>query len=114
MNWRAIGCGTLAVAAFVSLAAFAILRAAAPAECPDGLPYQPASYVPVGDPTDTPTLEGVDEKLVNSGRASFGLASWPVWVEQARVPAGSAAILPPRIVLECGDGTFQAYQRTGT
>ena len=113
MNWRAIGCGTLAAAVFISLALFAILRAGAPAECPDGLPYQPSSYEPVGGPTDTPTLEGVDEDLVHSGSASFGLATWPVWVEPERVPTGSAAILPPRIVLECGDGTFQAYQRTG-
>lgn len=113
MNWRAIGCGTLAAAVFISLALFAILRAGAPAECPDGLPYQPSSYEPVGGPTDTPTLEGADENLVHSGSASFGLATWPVWVEPERVPTGSAATLPPRIVLECGDGTFQAYQRTG-
>ena len=114
MNWRAVGCGTLAVAVFTSVALFAILRASAPAECPDGLPYQPTSYAPVGEPTATPMLDGVDEELVNSGSASFGLASWPVWVEPERVPTGSAATLPPRIVLECGDGTFQAYQRTGT
>jgi hypothetical protein len=114
VNRRALGCGTLAAAVFISLALFAILRAGAPAECPDGLPYQPASYEPVGDPTGTPTLEGVDAELVNSGRASFGLASWPVWVEPERVPTGSATTLPPRIVLECGNGTFQAYQRTGS
>ena len=114
MNWRAIGCGTLAAAVFIFLALFAILRAGAPAECPDGLPYQPSSYEPVGEPTDTPSLEGVDEALVHSGSASFGLASWAVWVEPQRVPTGSAATLPPRIVLDCGDGTFQAYQRTGS
>jgi len=114
VNRRAIGCGTLAAAVFISLALFAILRAGAPAECPDGLPYQPSSYEPVGEPADTPTLEGVDEALVHSGSASFGLASWAVWVEPQRVPTGSGATLPPRIVLECGDGTFQAYQRTGS
>jgi len=114
VNWRAIGCGTLAAAVFISLALFAILRAGAPAECPDGLPYQPSSYEPVGEPTNAPTLEGVDEALVHSGSASFGLASWAVWVEPQRVPTGSGATLPPRIVLECGDGTFQAYQRTGS
>ena len=114
MNWRAVGCGTLAAAVFISLALFAILRASAPAECPDGLPYQPASYKPVGDPTDAPTLQGVAVELVHSGSASFGLATWPVWVEPGRAPTSSAATLPPRIVLECGDGTFQAYQRTGS
>ena len=114
MNWRAVGCGTLAAAVFISLALFAILRASAPAECPDGLPYEPASYKPVGDPTDAPTLQGVAVELVHSGSASFGLATWPVWVEPGRAPTSSAATLPPRIVLECGDGTFQAYQRTGS
>ena len=114
MNWRAVGCGTLAAAVFISLALFAILRASAPAECPDGLPYEPASYKPVGDPTDSPNLEGVADELVHSGSASFGLATWPVWVEPGRAPTSSAATLPPRIVLECGDGTFQAYQRTGS
>ena len=114
MNWRAVGCGTLAAAVFISLALFAILRASAPAECPDGLPYEPASYEPVGDSTDSPTLQGVAEELVHSGSASFGLATWPVWVEPGRAPTSSAATLPPRIVLECGDGTFQAYQRTGS
>jgi len=114
VNWRAIGCGTLAAAVFISLALFAILRASAPAECPDGLPYEPASYKPVGDPTDAPTLQGVAVELVHSGSASFGLATWPVWVEPGRAPTSSAATLPPRIVLECGDGTFQAYQRTGS
>jgi len=114
VNWRAVGCGTLAAAVFISLALFAILRASAPAECPDGLPYEPASYKPVGDPTDAPTLQGVAVELVHSGSASFGLATWPVWVEPGRAPTSSAAALPPRIVLECGDGTFQAYQRTGS
>jgi len=114
VNWRAVGCGTLAAAVFISLALFAILRASAPAECPDGLPYEPASYKPVGDPTDAPTLQGVAVELVHSGSASFGLATWPVWVEPGRAPTSSAATLPPRIVLECGDGTFQAYQRTGS
>ena len=114
MNWRAVGCGTLAAAVFISLALFAILRASAPAECPDGLPYEPASYKPVGDPTDAPTLQGVALELVHSGSASFGLATWPVWVEPGRAPTSSAATMPPRIVLECGDGTFQAYQRTGS
>ena len=46
-----------------------------------------------------------------SGYASFGLARWEVWVEPGRAPAASGDVLPQRIVLACGDGTYQAYQR---
>ena len=111
MNWRAIGCGSLAVAVFVLVGLFAIFRAGAPAECPTLLPYEPAAYEPVGPPTANPMLDGVSDPLARAGSASFGLASWAVWAEPQRVPAASGDLLPQRIVLECGDGTFQAYQR---
>ncbi|HEX2883611.1 MAG TPA: hypothetical protein VHQ42_03460 [Candidatus Limnocylindria bacterium] len=111
MNWRAIGCGTLAAAVFVLVGVIGIWRASAPAECPSVLPYQPASYRPVGEATDEPLLTGVDEDLVLSGRTSFGLAGWDVWIEPDRAPLPSGQPLPQRIVLACGDGTYQAYQR---
>ena len=111
MNWRAIGCGTLAAAVFIAVGLFSIWRADAPAGCPDALPYQPAAYEPVGSPTAEPRLEGVDAALERGGSASFGLAAWPVWIEPPATPLASGAPLPERIVLECGDGTFQAYRR---
>ncbi len=49
--------------------------------------------------------------LEPAGSTSFGLARWEVYVEPGFAPASSAELLPQRIVLECGDGTFQAYQR---
>jgi hypothetical protein len=102
---------TVAAGAFVLVATLAVLRAGAPAECPDTLPYEPASYQPVGDPAAEPTLDGIDDPLEESGSVTFGLATWKVWVEPGRAPAASGEPLPQRIVLECGDGTFQAYQR---
>ena len=51
MSGRAIGCGTLAVAVFIAVGIFGILRASAPAECPDLLPYEPSNYEPVGAAT---------------------------------------------------------------
>jgi hypothetical protein len=111
MNLRILGCGSLAAGVFILVAVFAILRAGAPAECPGTLPYEPASYHPVGTPTAEPHLDGIDEQLAAAGNASFGLAIWPVWLEPARAPLPSGEPLPQRIVLECGDGTFQAYQR---
>ena len=111
MNWRAIGCGGLAAAAFVLVGLWGISRAFPAAECPDVLPYEPASYRPVGDATETPSLAGVDDSLELAGTTRFGLAAWDVWVEPARAPSASGQPLPQRIVLACGDGTYQAYQR---
>lgn len=111
MNWRAIGCGTLAAGVFILLGVFAIWRAGAPPGCPPTLPYEPAAYRPAGDPTDQPALAGIEEPLERSGNVSFGFASWEVWVEPGRAPAASGDVLPQRIVLACGDGTYQAYQR---
>jgi hypothetical protein len=111
VNWRAIGCGGLAAAVFVIVAAFAVFRAGAPAECPASLPYEPATFRPAGEPTDEPRLEGVGGPLEEEGVITFGLATWRVWVEPERAPVPSGEPLPQRIVLECGDGTFQAYQR---
>ena len=111
MNGRALGCGTLAAAVFVAVGIFGILRTSAPAECPDLLPYQPANYAPVGAATSEPTLDGVAGPLEPAGSTSFGLARWDVYVEPGFAPASSGAVLPQRMVLECGDGSFQAYQR---
>lgn len=111
MNGRAIGCGTLAAAVFVAVGIFGILRAGAPAECPDLLPYQPANYEPVGATTTEPTLDGIAGPLERAGSTSFGLARWEVYVEPGFAPAASGEALPQRIVLACGDGSFQAYQR---
>ena len=111
MNWRAIGCGTLAAGVFILLGVFAIWRAGAPPGCPTTLPYEPASYRPAGDPADQPTLAGIEEPLEQSGYASFGLARWEVWVEPGRAPAASGDLLPQRNVLACGAGTYQAYHR---
>ena len=111
MNRRALGCGTLAAAVFVAVGIFGILRASAPAECPDLLPYQPANYEPVGAATSEPALNGVAGPLEPAGSTSFGLARWEVYVEPGFAPAASGEPLPQRIVLDCGDGSFQAYQR---
>jgi hypothetical protein len=113
VNWRAAGCATLAIAAFLAVGLLGISRAFGPAECPGQLPYQPAPYEPIGEPTGEPFIPGVDADLERAGAASFGLASWEVWVEPGTAPSASAAPLPSRIVLDCRDGSFQAYERTG-
>jgi hypothetical protein len=111
MTLRAAGCGLLGVVAFVAIGLFGIWRASAPPECPGALPYEPAAYRPVGEPASEPSLEGATEPLERAGSTSFGLARWDVYVEPGFAPAASGDVLPQRIVLDCGNGQFQAYHR---
>jgi hypothetical protein len=111
VSWRAAGCGTLGAVVFIGIGLIGIWRASAPAECPDLLPYQPAAYQPVGEPAPEPVLEGVAGPLERAGSTAFGLATWEVYVEPGFAPAASGEALPQRIVLDCGNGSFQAYQR---
>jgi hypothetical protein len=109
MNPRALGCGLLAAAGFVLIGVIAIWRAGAPAECPGLLPYDPAAYEPIGTPAAEPVLDG--GHLERAAQVSFGLASWTVYLPPGTAPTASGEPLPPRIVLDCRDGTFQAFQR---
>lgn len=109
MNLRLLGCGGAAAAAFILIGIVSIWRTGAPAECPGLLPYEPRTYEPVGSPLGEPTLEGIG-RLERAGDVSFGLASWATYVQPGMVPAEGDP-LPQRIVLDCRDGTFQAYQR---
>lgn len=113
---RAIGCGSLGAVAFVALGVLSILRAGAPAECPGALPYQlpggeRATYEPVGAPMPSPSLQGVEGTLERGSEVAFGLAKWTVYLPPGTAPTSSDVALPPRIVLDCHDGTFQAFQR---
>ena len=111
MNWRVFGCGTLAAAVFIVVGLLSVWRADAPAECPDRLPYEPAAYEQIGPATEEPILPGISGRLERTGTVSFGLARWDVWVEPGQGPVASGESLPERIVLDCGDGTFHAYER---
>lgn len=111
MNLRLIGCGGAAAGAFILIGVVSIWRAGAPAECPGLLPYEPQTYQPIGTPMGVPLLDGVEGPLERAAEVSFGLASWTAYVQPGTVPASGEGLLPPRIVLDCRDGTFQAYQR---
>jgi hypothetical protein len=111
VNRRVFGCGTLGAIVFVGIGLFGIWRASAPVECPERLPYQPAAFEPVGSPVAEPVLDGVEVALERAGSASFGLARWEVYVEPGFAPSASGEPLPQRIVLDCGNGSYQAYHR---
>jgi len=110
VNWRAIGCGTLAVAVFVAIGVWGVLRATEPPDCPADLPYEPAPYAPVGATLTEPIHDGTT--FEEAGTMGYGLTSWSVWVAPGTVPAASGDPLPARVILRCGDG-YQAYVRAG-
>ena len=104
---RHAGCGV-----FASWDSSRSARRAA-ARCPSTLEYTDGAYEPVGSPGDAPDLEGVEASLEPGFRTTVGFSSWTVWVDPADAPTASSAPLPDLMVLECGDGTFQAYRRGG-
>ena len=112
MSWRAIGCGTLAAGVFVLVGLIAIWRAGPPPGCPATLEDPEGAYQPIGSPASSPGLDGVDGELEPGFRTSVGFSSWTIWVDPADAPSASSAPLPREMVLECGDGTFQAYRRS--
>jgi hypothetical protein len=112
VSWRAIGCGALAAGVFVLVGVIAIWRAGPPTGCPTDLAFEDGAYEPTGSAMASPSLEGVDAELEAGFRTTVGFSSWTVWVDPADAPAASADPLPDSIVLECGDGTFQAYSRS--
>lgn len=117
MNLRALGCGLLAAATFVLIGVVAVWRAGAPAECPGALPYElpdqgRVTYEPIGTPMAEPVLDGADRPLERAPNpVSFGLASWTVYVPAGTAPTASGEPLPPRMVLDCQDGTYRTFQR---
>ncbi len=112
MSWRAIGCGTLAAGVFILVGLIAIWRAGPAPGCPAQLVYPDATYRPEGPAADAPRLDGVDASLEPGFRTSAGgFTTWTVWVPPDDLPTASGDPLPDRMVLECGDGTFQAYGR---
>ena len=110
MNLRALGCGTLAAVVFVAFGLISLWRATTPAECPGLLPTEAGTYEPLGTPMPSPVLAEAPA-LERTGAANFFLASWDVYLAPGTAPTASGAPLPPRIVLDCRDGTFRTFQR---
>ena len=111
MNWRAIGCGTVAAVLFVLIGLFGIWRALAPTGCPPELPTEAGVWRPIGATSDEPRLPGGDVPEP-AGQIGFGLATWDLWVPEGTAPSASADPLPERVVLRCGENTYQAYERS--
>jgi len=105
VNRRAVGCAVIGVVVFLAVGAFGLSRALAPTGCPERMQYIAQAYLPDGPPASSP-----EAGLVQIGSTFIGLTTRAVFAEASAAP--SAAGEPPdRFVLDCADGTFQAFAR---
>jgi len=109
VNWRAIGCGTLAIVVFLAVGLFGMSKAfERTSGCPDRLQWGDRAYLPTGSPRAEPSFaEGSPAEI---GSTFIGLTTRKVWGPPGSGPAASAGDRPDRIFLDCADGRVQAYE----
>lgn len=114
MNWRAIGCGSLAIIAFLGIGLLGLSMAGGRVGCLAGLQWGAVTYVALGSPAAQPRLDDGGPNPVPIGSTFVGLTTRRVYGPPGTSVAPSAADGPARIAMECGDGTYQLYRRSGT
>ena len=108
MNWRAIGCGLLAAAVFVGIGLFGMSLAFSRLDgCPSLLQWGDRAYLPRGAVSASPSF--AEGSPVEIGSTFMGLTTRRVWGPPGSSPSPLAADRPDLIILDCDDGTFQAY-----
>jgi hypothetical protein len=112
VNWRAIGCGTVAVVVFLAIGLWGMSKAFDRLDgCPDRLQWGDRSYLPQGLAMAEPSFaEGAPVRI---GSTFIGLTTRQVWGPPGSAPSTSAAARPGEIVLDCADGTVQGYRWDG-
>jgi hypothetical protein len=105
VNRRAVGCAVIGVVVFLAAGAFGLSRALAPSGCPGRMQYVAQAYLPEGSPRSSP-----DAELVQIGSTFIGLTTRAVYAEAGTAPSGQGEP-PDSFVLDCADGTFQAFVR---
>lgn len=108
MNWRAIGCGGLAIVVFVGIGLFGMSLAFSRLEgCPSRLQWGDRAYLPAGTPAAEPSF--AEGPAVAIGSTFIGLTTRRVWGPPGSTPLEAASHRPDRIVIDCADGSVQAY-----
>jgi hypothetical protein len=108
VNWRAIGCGTLAIVVFVAVGLLGMSKAFDRLNgCPDRLQWGDRAYLPDGPPLAEPSF--ADGSPVEIGSTFIGLTTRQVWGPPGSSPSEASADRPDRIFLDCADGQVQAY-----
>ena len=109
MNWRAVGCGTLAIGVFLAVGLFGMSLAFNRLDgCPGRLQWGDRGYLPDGSPAAEPSF--AEGSPVEIGSTFMGLTTRRVWGPPGSAPSPLAADRPDRIVLDCDDGSVQAYR----
>lgn len=109
MNWRAIGCGTLAIVVFVAIGLFGMSLAFSRLEgCPDRMQWGDRAYLPSGLPVAEPSF--AQGSPVEIGSTFIGLTTRQVWGPPGSTPSQDAVDRPNQIFLDCDDGSVQAYE----
>ena len=108
MNWRAIGCGTLAIVVFLAVGLWGMSKACDRLEgCPNRLQWGDRVYLPAASPRAEPSFaEGSPAKI---GSTFIGLTTRQVWGPPGSSPSESAGNRPDRIYLDCDDGTVLLF-----
>jgi hypothetical protein len=108
VNWRAIGCGGLAIVVFLAVSLWGMSKAFDRLEgCPDHLQWGDRVYLPSGSPRPEPSFaEGSPVKI---GSTFIGLTTRQVWGPPGSSPSQSAADRPARVFLDCDDGSVQLF-----
>ena len=108
MNWRAIGCGTLAIVVFVAIGLWGMSKAFDRVEgCPDQLQWGDRVFRPTGSSRSEPSF--AEGSPVEIGSTFMGLTTRKVWGPPGSEPSTSAGDRPERIYLDCGDGSVRLF-----
>ncbi len=108
MNYRAIGCGTLAIVVFLAIGLWGMSKAFDRLEgCPDRLQWGDRVYLPAGSPVPEPSFP--EGSPVEIGSTFIGLTTRKVWGPPGSGPSPSAADRPSRIYLDCDDGSVLLF-----
>lgn len=112
MNWRAIGCGTLAIAVFLAIGLWGMSKAFDRLDgCPNRLQWGDRVYLSAESPRPEPSF--AEGSPVEIGSTFIGLTTRQVWGPPGSAPSESAADRPDRIYLDCDDGTVLLFAEQG-
>lgn len=109
MNWRAIGCGMLAIVVFLAIGLLGMSMAFNRLDgCPDRLQWGDRAYLPAGSPAAQPSFAAGSP--VEIGSTFIGLTTRRMWGPPGSLPSPSAAGRPAVIFLDCDNGSVQKYE----
>jgi hypothetical protein len=108
VNWRALGCGTLAIVLFLAVGLWGMSKAFDRLEgCPNRLQWGDRVYLVAGSPRPQPSF--AEGSPVELGSTFIGLTTRRAWGPPGSAPSQSAADRPSRIYLDCGDGSVLLF-----